>query len=103
MLGIGVSLVAGAWTYWKIRGEELPDLWRETRARILAGLATTGGSAAVFIALAVHKYFRNEVPWTFSIFLGFCAGICEGVLYLGQALKRLHPNPEIPPPVDLKL
>jgi len=103
MLGIGVSLVAGAWTYWKIRGEELPDLWRETRARILAGLATTVVSAAIFIALAVHKYFGNEVPWTFSIFLGFCAGICEGVLYRGQALKRLHPNAKMPPAGDLEL
>jgi membrane protease YdiL (CAAX protease family) len=103
MLGIGASLVAGAWAYWKIRGKELPDVWRETRARILAGLATTVVSAAVFIALDVHKYFGNEIPWTFSIFLAVCAGICEGVLYRGRALERFHPNAKMPPPSDLEL
>lgn len=91
-----VSLFAGDWTYWKIRGESLPGPWLETRARIVAGLATAAVCGALFSALGVHKYFGQETPWTFSLFLGVCGGICEGVLYRGRLLGRFHPNAQRP-------
>jgi len=99
-IAILVSLFAGAWAYWKIRGESLAGPLLETRARIVAGLATAAVCGALFVALGVHKYFGNETPWTFSLFLGLCGGICEGVLYRGRLLERYHPNAQRPPKSD---
>ena len=99
-IAILVSLFAGDWAYWKIRGESLAGPWFETRARIVAGLATASVCGALFTALGVHKYFGNETPWTFSLFLGVCGGICEGVLYRGRLLERYHPKAERPPTSD---
>jgi len=98
-----LAVGAGAWVYWKIRGDELPGLWRETRARILAGLATTVVSGTTWMALGVHKYFGAETPWTASVFFGLLLGICEGVLYRCRALDRFHPNAKRPPRDDLEL
>lgn len=95
-----VSLFAGDWSYWKVRGESVAGPWLETRARIVAGVATAAVCGVLFAALSVHKYFGNETPWTFSLFLGVCGGICEGVLYRGRLLKRFHPNAERPPVSD---
>ena len=102
LIGIAllVSLLAGDWAYWKIRGESLAGPWLETRARIVAGLATAAVCGALFAALGVHKYFGIETPWTFSIFLGVCGGICEGVLYRGRLLERFHSNAQRPPAND---
>ncbi len=103
LIGIAllVSLLAGDWAYWKIRGESLAGPWLETRARILGGLATAGVCGVLFSALGVHKYFfGNETPWTLSLFLGVCVGIYEGVLYRGRFLARFHPNAQRPPTSD---
>jgi len=103
LIGIAllVSLLAGDWTYWKIRGESLAGPWLETRARIVGGLATAAVGGVLFSALGVHKYFfGKETPWTFSLFLGLCVGIYQGVLYRGRLLQRFHPNAERPPASD---
>jgi hypothetical protein len=101
LIAIAVSLHAGGWAYWKIRGESLAGPWLETRARIVAGLATAAVCGALFAALGVHKYFfGHETSWTFSLFLGVFVGIFEGVLYRGRLLERFHPNAQGPPTSD---
>jgi len=102
LIGIAmlVSLFSGDWAYWKIRGESLAGPWLETRARIAAGLATAAVCGALFSGLGVHKYFGQETPWTFSLFLGVCGGVYEGVLSRGRLLERYHPNAQRPPESD---
>jgi hypothetical protein len=95
-----LSVGIGAAAYWKIRGEELPDVWRETRACIVAGLTTTVVSGGTWAILGVHKFFGDETSWTLSVFLGLILGILEGVLYRGRALDRFHPDAQRAPPSD---
>jgi hypothetical protein len=101
LLGGAIGLIVGAWAYWKTRGDQAPGPWQETRACIVAGSATALVCGAIFTALGVHKWFLgNETPWTASLFLAVCGGLCEGVLFRGRLLEQFHPNAERPPAND---
>ena len=62
---------------------------RPVIASIASGLFATLATSIAFVAIGVHKWFIGpEAPWTASVFLALCFGICEGVLFKGRPLLR---------------
>ncbi len=82
LAGGAVALIIGAWTYLTLKRRGIGEVLAATGS----GLATTLVASVVFIVLHVQKWFGPETSWGFSVFLGFCAGICQAVLYRGDML-----------------
>ena len=96
IIGTLAGQLSGAWVYWRIRGNTPEPSTREFDAAWAAGLVTTVVASAVYIQLGVHTWVGGAgTSWGMSVFLGICAGICQGILFRGRPLR---PRPRRPTP-----
>jgi hypothetical protein len=102
VLGTIAGQFAGAWAYWRIRGtspapsdHESSEAAanREFDAAWAAGLVTTVVASAIYIPFGVHTWIGgNGTSWGMSVFLGLCAGVCQGMLFRGRPLRPPPPR-----------
>ena len=97
IIGTVAGQFAGAWAYWRVRGQRSEPATRETRAAIAAGLVTTLVASAIYVPLGVHAWLGGDgTPWGASVFLGVCMGVCQGVLFRGRPLRAQPPKSALP-------
>ncbi len=78
VIGLLAGVIGGAAVYRLIRARSQ----QKVLASIAAGLTTTVCASPIFIAFGVHRWLGGpEAPWTASVFLALCYGICQGVLF----------------------
>ena len=88
MAGVMAGFFCGDVAYRRV----LARSQRRVIASIASGLLTTVATSVAFIAMDVHHWFIGpEAPWTASVFLALCFGICQGVLFKDRPL--LPPRP----------
>lgn len=86
ILGTVAGQFAGAWIYGRIHGPEL-------LAASAGGIVTTIVASLIYIPFGVHTWLGGEgTSWGASVFLGFCMGICQVLLFRGPPLRR-QPSP----------
>ncbi len=56
VLGTLAGQFAGAWVYWRIRGNSPPPANREYDAAMAAGFVTTIVASAIYVPLGVHTW-----------------------------------------------
>src|SRR6266516_539403 len=106
IIGTVAGQLAGAWAYWRIRGNSPGQLNREDDtaaanrefdAAWAAGFVTAVVASAIYIPLGVHTWVGgNGTHWGMSVFLGLCAGLCQGILFRGRPLRPRPPRPTPP-------
>ncbi len=97
IVGALAGMFAGSWVYWRVRGTSSPP----TRPEWLA--ATAGGLVAALVASVIYIRFQVHI-WLggvgtspgASLFLGFCSGLMQGVLFRGRPLARRVRKPTPP-------
>ena len=87
-IGLVPAQVAGAWTYLKVKRSSSPRWRREWIAVTAGGLGTTLVASLIYLGLGLHKQLQLPMSWGFSVFLGLCFGILQGVLFRGRPLQR---------------
>ncbi len=88
IIGTVASQFSGAWVYWRIRGPGAVSPNREYDAAMVAGLVTTVVASAIYILLGVHNWLDGDgASPGLSVFLGLCAGVCQGMLLRGRPLR----------------
>jgi len=93
VLGTLAGQFAGAWVYWRIRGNSLPPANREYGAAMAAGFVTTLVASAIYVPLGVHTWLLGDgASWGLSVFLGLCMGISQGLLFRGRPLGPRPPG-----------
>ena len=88
VVGILITMSAGFfvadWSYRALKRGHTSDLIAAT----VSGLGITVVASVGFLLLKVHQWwFGPETSWGFSVFLGFCVGLCQAVLFRGGLLE----------------
>ena len=89
VVGVLVTMSAGFfvadWSYRTLKRGHASELIAAT----VSGLGITVVTSIGFLLLKVHQWwFGPETSWGFSVFLGFCAGLCQAVLFRGGLAPR---------------
>jgi hypothetical protein len=97
MAGTVAGQLAGAWVYWRVRGNtpgpstsehDAAVANREFDAAWAAGFVTAVVATGVYTALGVHAWLLgSDASWGVSAFLGGCMGLCQGMLFRGRPLS----------------
>jgi MFS family permease len=93
MIGYLIATVggayAGAWVYWRVRGDDPEPSKHERSACVASGMVATIVGTALYYLLGVQVWLVGpDGSWYWSALLGLVLGILQALRFRGKLLRR---------------